>query len=57
MFVLIFSSLIVSVLSSALGDQKSIAVTIYNDDFAMVKDVREFHLDKGHSFIYFTDVA
>ncbi len=32
--------LLVQILSSKLGTQKSLAVTIYNDQFAMVKDVR-----------------
>lgn len=47
----------VSVTASSIGSQKSLAVTIYNDDFAMVKDVRTFTLDKGASYLYFTDVS
>lgn len=43
--------------ASSVGDQKSLAVTIYNNDFAMVKDVRSFKFDKGASFLYFTDVS
>lgn len=43
--------------SSSIGEQESIAVTIYNDDFAMVKDVRSITFDEGNSFLYFTDVS
>jgi hypothetical protein len=49
--------LVVVSLSSSLGDQKSLAVTIYNNQFAMVKDVRSFTFDKGNSYLYFTDVS
>lgn len=48
---------VISATSSLVGDQKSLAVTIYNNDFAMVKDVRSFKFDKGASFLYFTDVS
>lgn len=51
------SLIIVLTLSSTLGDQKSLAVTIYNDQFAMVKDVRSFTFDQGNSYLYFTDVS
>ena len=58
MFRLIIGLLIVSsVFASSVGTQKSLAVTIYNNDFAMVKDVRSFKFDKGASFLYFTDVS
>ena len=43
--------------SSEIGIQKSLAVTIYNDDFAMVKDVRSIQFDEGQSFLYFNDVS
>lgn len=46
-----------SVFASSVGEQKSLAVTIYNNDFAMVKDVRSFQFDQGNSFLYFTDVS
>lgn len=49
--------LIPVLLASSVGPQKSLAVTIYNNDFAMVKDVRSFKFDKGASFLYFTDVS
>lgn len=44
-------------LSSQILNQESLAVTIYNNDFAMVKDVREISFDKGESTLYFTDVS
>ena len=43
--------------ASSVGKQKTLAVTIYNNAFAMVKDVRSFKLDKGASNLYFTDVS
>jgi hypothetical protein len=43
--------------ASSLNRQKSIAVTIYNNNFAMVKDVRSITFDKGNSVLYFTDVS
>ncbi len=43
--------------SSQILNQESLAVTIYNNQFAMVKDVRSFKFDKGASFLYFTDVS
>lgn len=32
-------------------------MTIYNDQFAMVKDVREISFEQGNSDLYFTDVS
>jgi hypothetical protein len=55
-FVLL-SLVLVSALSSTINDQKSLAVTIYNNNFAMIKDVRSITFDKGNSFLYFTDVS
>jgi hypothetical protein len=43
--------------ASSVGQQKSLAVTIYNNNFAMVKDVRSFNFGKGTSTLYFTDVS
>ena len=48
---------VVCCLSSSIGEQQSLAVTIYNDNFAMVKDVREISFDQGNSVLYFTDVS
>lgn len=42
--------------SEILG-QKSLAVTIYNDQFAMIKDVRNISFNAGQSLLYFTDVS
>ena len=49
--------LIAAVTCSQIKHQESLAVTIYNDDFAMVKDVRNIQFDKGESVLYFTDVS
>ena len=49
--------LIATATASSVGTQKNLAVTIYNNNFAMVKDVRSFKFDKGASFLYFTDVS
>lgn len=46
-----------AVLSSEIKGTKSMAVTIYNNQFAMVKDVREISFDQGISDLYFTDVS
>lgn len=43
--------------SSQILSQESLAVTIYNNDFAMVKDVRKISFNKGESTLYFTDVS
>jgi len=40
MLISIFLLLVISTCSE-IGQQESLAVTIYNNDFAMVKDVRE----------------
>ena len=54
----IFICLLITVcLSSSIGAQQSLAVTIYNNNFAMVKDVREISFDQGNSLLYFTDVS
>jgi hypothetical protein len=45
------------VLSSEIRGTISMAVTIYNNDFTMVKDVREIAFDQGISDLYFTDVS
>ena len=43
--------------SSEIKSSVSLAVTIYNDQFAMVKDVRSIQFTKGRSDLYFTDVS
>lgn len=42
---------------SNLDDQKSLAVTIYNEDLAMVKDQRELVLQKGNARLAFREVS
>jgi len=54
---ILLSLVLVCTLSSTINDQKSLAVTIYNNNFAMIKDVRSITFDKGNSFLYFTDVS
>jgi len=46
-----------SELRSTLTDQKSIAVTIYNGDLALVKDTRQISLKKGLNAIALRDVS
>ena len=43
--------------ASQIGNPVSLAVTIYNDQFAIVKDVRSISFDAGRSDLYFTDVS
>lgn len=38
-------------------DQKSVSVTVYNQNLGVIKDVREFDISKGLSTISLTDVA
>ena len=49
--------MVVTVITSEIKRQESLAVTIYNNDFAMVKDVRNIQFDKAESVLYFTDVS
>ena len=43
--------------SSSINKPVELAVTIYNDRFAMVKDTRSITFDQGKSDLYFTDVS
>jgi hypothetical protein len=43
--------------ASVQSAEPSVAVTIYNQDLGLVKDVRELEFQKGKSVIKFTDVA
>ena len=55
---LLLLSLLLSLGScSSINKAISLAVTVYNDQFAVVKDVREIVFDKGRSDLYFTDVS
>jgi hypothetical protein len=47
----------VSELRSTLADQREVAVTIYNDNLALVKDQRRVHLASGSSNLAFRDVS
>ena len=51
---LIFLLLIATTLISQ--EQKALDITIYNNNFGVVKDVREFELNKGNSTINFRDI-
>jgi hypothetical protein len=43
--------------ASSINGAVSLAVTVYNDQFGIVKDVRSITFDQGRSDLYFTDVA
>ncbi|MCM2250299.1 MAG: DUF4139 domain-containing protein [Geothrix sp.] len=42
---------------TTLKDQKALAITIYNDNLALVKDTREVRLAKGESRLAFQEVS
>ena len=42
---------------TTLKDQKALAVTIYNDNLALVKDLREVRLSKGEARLAFHEVS
>ncbi len=42
---------------TAWCDKREVAITVYNNDLGLVKDVREMDIDKGISEISFTEVA
>ena len=43
--------------SSTLDDQVDLAVTVYNSDIALVRDVRELTLQRGSFDLHFMDIA
>jgi hypothetical protein len=43
--------------TTTLKDQKALAVTIYNDNLALVKDTREVRLPKGEARLAFQEVS
>jgi len=45
------------VLKSTLDDQKSVEVTVYNNNLGLVKDIRSIDLPKGQGELRFMDVA
>jgi hypothetical protein len=42
---------------STLADQQSVAVTIYNENLALVKDVRRIAIDSGHNRLALREVS
>lgn len=44
-------------LASSIDAQKELTITVYHDDFAMVRDVRTINFDEGRSSLEFNDVA
>jgi hypothetical protein len=54
MLLLIFGIIFAAV---AFGQQREIAITVYNNDLAVVKDIREIDLTKGISELKYQDVA
>ena len=55
--VLLFLLLSANYLSAQQADQKSVAVTVYNSDLGVVKDLRTIDIKSGTSQIAITDVA
>ena len=43
--------------TTSLKDQKALAVTIYNENLALVKDTREVPLPKGETRLAFQEVS
>src|SRR5262245_64599220 len=43
--------------TTTLDDQAELAVTIYNSDLALVRDVRNIQLTRGTSDLHFMDIA
>src|SRR6516162_4223273 len=42
---------------STLDDQTDLALTVYNSDIALVRDVRDLQLPRGHFDLDFMDIA
>ena len=43
--------------TTTLDDQVELAVTVYNSDIALVRDVRNLQLARGTSDLHFMDIA
>src|SRR3982751_2820608 len=43
--------------TTTLDDQAELAVTIYNSDLALVRDVRNIQVPRGTSDLHFMDIA
>src|SRR6202790_4710246 len=46
-----------SAATTTLADQVELAVTVYNSDIALVRDVRNLQLARGTSDLHFMDIA
>lgn len=49
--------LTLSVAGTVISDDGRLSLTIYNDNFGMVKDIRRISFEQGESQVSFTDVA
>ena len=56
LFFLIFILLSAAIFAQN-GDKKNIAVTVYNSDLGVIKDMRSMNISSGQSVIKLTDVA
>lgn len=58
-FVILFALFTKLIFSYELGEDKTkdLALTVYNDDFAVVKEKREIQIDKDEEYIVYKDVA
>ena len=50
-------TLVLLINASSIDQPVSLALTIYNNQFAMVKDTRSISFDEGRSELYFNDVS
>ena len=57
LFGAVSASLHADEVKSTLNDQKEVAVTIYNDQLALVKDLRSIRLDSGFNQLAFREVS
>ena len=54
---LLAAALLAAINCSEIKEPKALALTIYNNQFAMVKDTRTIVFSEGRSDLYFTDVS
>ena len=57
LFGLSFSGVVAAEIVSTLADQEEVAVTIYNDDLALVRDRRQVELPKGAAALALREVS
>ena len=55
--VLLVLLLLSGVLNSHVNEQTALSLTIYSNQFALVKDTRSISFSRGNSDLSFTDVA